>query len=332
MPMSFGPGWSDVTVVIPCHNAGAGLGRALDSVRHQGLLPAEIIVVDDASTDASADVAERHGARVERHDHQCGAAAARNTGLRASRTPLVALLDADDTWEPGHLATMRAAVESAPDAVLWLSGSTRVTATGEFAGVARVADAPRDVDALAILAQDVSPTTSGAVVARNAALALSGFDEAPDFLPCSCEDFDLWLRLAAAGRVRALDSVTVRYLVSDARRSQARLEANERARLHSVERALGREPVAAEAERQVWAATYADLGRWHLKHGTRRDARQRLRHAIAYAPRRPEPWAWLAVAMLPTAVVDAARRGARRARRRGAGTHNGASSSPPMAV
>lgn len=302
--------------MIPCHNAASDISRALQSIRNQSLVPAEVIVIDDASTDASSAVAQRHGARVERHRAQRGAAAARNTGLRAAATPLVAFLDADDAWEPHHLEMMRRGVSEAPDAVLWLSGSSRETSAGTFAGFAPAARHAQDVEPVHLLLQHVVATTSGAVVLRDAALAEGGFDESVDYVPSSCEDFDLWLRLAARGRVRALDTVTVRYLVSDAQRTAARLEGNERARLCSVSRALDGLHATAQTERQVWAATYYDLGKWHLKHGSRRTARRRLRSSLRYVPRQPQTCAWLAVSMLPPALVGLGRRAVRRARGR----------------
>ena len=95
-----------VTVVIPAYNRERMLARALGSALAQQPEPAEVIVVDDASTDGTAAVAEEMGARVIRHEHNSGEGAARNSGLASARREWIALLDSDDEWLPGHLAAL----------------------------------------------------------------------------------------------------------------------------------------------------------------------------------------------------------------------------------
>lgn len=97
---------ADVTVVVPVRDRAAALSHLLAALP-EGL---PVVVVDDASTspDAVADLARAHGARLLRHEHNRGPAAARNTGLRAVATPLVAFCDSDVVPEPGWLATLRA--------------------------------------------------------------------------------------------------------------------------------------------------------------------------------------------------------------------------------
>jgi glycosyltransferase involved in cell wall biosynthesis len=94
-----------VDVVIPCYNAAAHLRTTLDSVLAQTTRPHEIIVVDDGSTDASADIASAFAppVRVVRQAN-AGECAARNRGFVESRSEWVAFLDADDVWEPAKLA------------------------------------------------------------------------------------------------------------------------------------------------------------------------------------------------------------------------------------
>jgi len=108
-----------ISVVIPAHNAAAYLSESLDSVLAQTLPAAEILVVDDGSTDGTADVASRFGraVRVVRQP-QSGVSVARNIGLDRAAGDLIAFLDADDRWEPGKLATQVAAIDEQP-AALW---------------------------------------------------------------------------------------------------------------------------------------------------------------------------------------------------------------------
>lgn len=94
-----------VSLVIPCFNQAAFLPAAIDSALAQGEPPAEIVVVDDGSTDASAALAAACGGPVRLvRQANGGAAAARNAGVREARHGLLAFLDGDDLWPPGSLA------------------------------------------------------------------------------------------------------------------------------------------------------------------------------------------------------------------------------------
>ena len=97
---------ADVTVVIPAHDRAHVLPRALASVHGQTLRPAEIIVVDDGSSDETAAVAQQSGVTVLRHERSRGAGEARNTGICSATTRWIAFLDSDDEWAPHHLATL----------------------------------------------------------------------------------------------------------------------------------------------------------------------------------------------------------------------------------
>jgi glycosyltransferase involved in cell wall biosynthesis len=110
------PPGSLVSVVVPVRDGARHIGAALDSVLAQGALVGEIIVVDDGSTDASADVARAHGPAVRVIAHApSGAGPARNCGAAAARHPLLAFLDADDEWPAGRLADQCAALDAAPE-------------------------------------------------------------------------------------------------------------------------------------------------------------------------------------------------------------------------
>ncbi len=100
-----------VSVIIPAYNAQAFLGRAIQSVEAQSFRDFEIVVVDDGSTDGTADVARGFSSvRYVRGSHG-GEAAARNRGLAEARSELVAFVDADDEWLPEKLARQIAFME-----------------------------------------------------------------------------------------------------------------------------------------------------------------------------------------------------------------------------
>jgi glycosyltransferase involved in cell wall biosynthesis len=90
----------DVTVVIPAYLRAQSLGKAIESGIKHAQVPAEIIVVDDCSTDKTGEVCKGFGDKIRylRHSENRGAAAARNTGVRAASSEWIAFLDADDHW------------------------------------------------------------------------------------------------------------------------------------------------------------------------------------------------------------------------------------------
>jgi glycosyltransferase involved in cell wall biosynthesis len=96
-----------VSVVIPAHQAERFVGESIESVLAQDRPPAEVVVVDDGSTDATADVVEGFGEAVTllRHPDNRGEAAARNTGLAAASGAVIAMHDADDRMLPHRLRT-----------------------------------------------------------------------------------------------------------------------------------------------------------------------------------------------------------------------------------
>jgi glycosyltransferase involved in cell wall biosynthesis len=115
-----------ISVIIPVYNGGRFLAEAIESVLAQDLVPNEILVVDDGSTDDSLAVAQGFEPRIcIVSQSNAGVAAARNTGLDHASGEFVAFLDADDLMLPRRLAAQAAAMAlpSQPDVVLsahWL--------------------------------------------------------------------------------------------------------------------------------------------------------------------------------------------------------------------
>ena len=95
----------DVSVIIPSYNRGHLVGQTLESVLGQTRLPAEVIVVDDGSTDNTAEVVARFPAvRYQRIDNS-GVCRARNVGVQMARSSWLAFCDSDDLWEKDKLET-----------------------------------------------------------------------------------------------------------------------------------------------------------------------------------------------------------------------------------
>lgn len=104
-----------VSVIIPAYNRERLVGEAIDSVLAQEV-PLELIVVDDGSTDGTADVIASYGDAVRYvHQDNKGIAGARNTGIALARGPYLAFLDSDDVWMPEKLARQLAVLDRDPE-------------------------------------------------------------------------------------------------------------------------------------------------------------------------------------------------------------------------
>jgi len=105
-----------VSVIIPLYNKRNQIAHTLDCVLKQSFRDWEAIIVDDGSTDGSADVVMRFDdprIRMARQEN-AGVSAARNRGIEEARGEFVAFLDADDEWKPDYLSTQVAMTEKYP--------------------------------------------------------------------------------------------------------------------------------------------------------------------------------------------------------------------------
>jgi glycosyltransferase involved in cell wall biosynthesis len=202
-----------LTVIVPVFNRQHELERALSSILDQSALPAEIIVVDDASTEIVSIRPELGGplnVRLVRRDTNGGAAAARNTGLMLARTDWVTFLDSDDVWLPHSLEKRWALVEQdqrdkADDKVIY--GCSWVDC--DVDGTALRVRHPRGAEGPLDFAGGCwfSP---GSCVILNGARALELVGPQDETLR-RYEDFDWFLSLALAGfRLRLLPVVGAR--------------------------------------------------------------------------------------------------------------------------
>ena len=191
-----GPGPDQVTVVVPVKDRPAGLGRLLAALRRDragGL--GGVVVVDDGSADPAAVRAAAADARVVRHEQARGPAAARNAGLAAATTPLVAFLDSDVLPQPGWLPPLLAQLADPATAL----AAPRIVALDPAGWLARYEAVRSSLDlgpdpAAVVPRSRVAYVPSAALLVRRAAVG-AGFDERLHV----AEDVDLVLRLHAAG-------------------------------------------------------------------------------------------------------------------------------------
>jgi glycosyltransferase involved in cell wall biosynthesis len=200
-----------VSVVIPTHSRRKLLARTLSTVLNQTGVDLEVIVVDDGSTDDTADFLESVDdprLRVVTHDEPKGPSPSRNDGIEAARGGLLAFCDHDDLWAPSKLASQVAALEASPEAKWSCVGSVLVT--GDDLRIVRAWRSPRGPDvAAAVLANNVIPGGGSGVMADAALVReLGGFDPELRLAP----DWDMWTRLALASPVAVDDRPLVGYL------------------------------------------------------------------------------------------------------------------------
>ncbi|MCK4412845.1 MAG: glycosyltransferase family 2 protein [Candidatus Eisenbacteria sp.] len=251
-----------VSVVIPVHNRRDMVVEALESVLAQSYRHFEIVVSDDGSTDRTPaqvfatlgaepraiEILEQmnpgsirpfghvfsHGENtIQYHySHNRGLSAARNRGVRHARGYYVAFLEAEDLWDPTHLETHMAFLDSHPDA--YISHVAERPAKGGRRG-RRAHKTPPSSGWIFEQALTAAPVTiSSAVVHRSCFNECGFFDEN---LP-ACEDYDLWLRLAARHPIHFLDggvAVTRRSTRLD---SPSRGWSWERFRVYALEKAF----------------------------------------------------------------------------------------------
>jgi glycosyltransferase involved in cell wall biosynthesis len=183
-----------VSVVIPAYDRADLIGRAISSVQLQFPdPPAEVIVVDDGSRDATADIAEQLGARVVRHGSNKGTAASRNSGVVAATQPWVALLDSDDEWLPHHLGALwgmrNGYLLVANSALRCAADPSGDRVHGVVGRAPQVLNDPHSL----LFPGNIIPAS--AVMARRDAIESVGGFRPPD----GVEDLDLWIRILENG-------------------------------------------------------------------------------------------------------------------------------------
>ena len=121
-----------ISVILPAKNEAEGLQRTLSALRAQ-LPDAEVIVVDDGSTDATASVAAGHGARVLSAPYSMGNGAAIKRGARAAGGEVLVFMDADGQHDPAHIPRILARIESGYDMAVGARGAGGQASVGRGA-------------------------------------------------------------------------------------------------------------------------------------------------------------------------------------------------------
>jgi hypothetical protein len=265
-----------ITALVPTYNRPEATRRAIRSIQGQHpLRPAEILVVDDGSTDETADAAAELGVTVIRHERNRGLAAARNTGLAAAANRWVALLDSDDEWLPQHLANLWPVC----DGHCLVADSSLVMRGGRVDRVKGPARRTVLRDPSRLLVPENPITPSAAMVDRESAMAVGGFRSYSGVV----EDLSLWFRLLESGTGMLVPEPGAVYVVHD-----EQMSADPARMLAGVSELLSehcREPWCTTALLERWRGGLAwDAARRAARNGSRgRPLAIMLR--VALAPR-----------------------------------------------
>jgi glycosyltransferase involved in cell wall biosynthesis len=248
-----------VSVVVATYNYGRYLAGALESALGQTFSDLEVIVVDDGSTDDTAQVAARFTSdpRVSyvRTEH-VGQPGAKNIGIRRARAPLVAFLDADDVWMPDKLERQLPLFESAARPAVVFSERIQIDAEGRPL-VSPQPSFPRG-QVLAEIFLDNFICFSSVVVRRDVFESAGVFDESLAL----AIDYDLWLRVATRYSFDYVAAPLVKYRVGHPNLS-SRVEERLLTVLRIMERFLdecgGRRLLSPARVRRAYAQTYCHL-------------------------------------------------------------------------
>ena len=191
----------EVNVIIPTFNRALKVVRAVDSVLKQTYKDFEITVVDDGSTDNTSQLLAPFNAEITyiSHPNNKGVSAARNTGIKASQSPLIAFLDSDDYWLPEKLGQQVDFMKNNPNIQvcqtdeIWVRNGLRVNPKKKHKKPSGY------IFKQSLKLCLVSP--SAVMIRRHLFDDIGLFDEE---LPV-CEDYDLWLRISCNHEVHLIE-------------------------------------------------------------------------------------------------------------------------------
>lgn len=276
-----------VSVILPTYNRGATLSRAIRSVLAQTFADLELIVVDDASTDATPSIVAEHTdprLRYVRLEGRQGAARARNAGIEAARADWLAFQDSDDEWACGKLAAQLDATTSGshPMVCSWYLLLRPNGAEPELLGNRTW---PRDewpaLDCYRF--PFITPTW---LLRRSVFESCGGFDSGLRNL----EDWEFAFRLIRAGhRVAVVEqALVIKHSVGDS------LYHDARSRLPSLEAIFERHQALWATDARVQAYFLRDIGKLHCMNGDFGKGRRALFRSLRAAPTAQAAVHWLA--------------------------------------
>ena len=294
-----------LSVIVPTYNGEDYLSAALESIVAQSDPNIEVIVVDDGSTDRSADILK--GFTDSRltilTQKNRGVLAARNAGLAAATGEYIAFLDADDTWRPDCLEKLHRALTEHPECVLAYCGWQNIGLPGNRGNPFIPPDYEVDNKA-ELLLDDCRWPIHGALTRRDAIVAAGGFD--PTFP--TAEDYWLWLRIAITNKIARVPEVLAFYQHHGEQRSTARNQYQKALNRWQIRREfLKRHPEISGrlGHRRIRELTHGNLLEWGYKCYWASDldaARAIFRLVMRHGYGSVRDWKYMLPALLPLSL------------------------------
>ena len=293
-----------VSVVIPVYNGEKYIRQTLDSVFAQTFKNLEVIVIDDGSTDGTAEVVRSYGDKIVflRGNHS-GPATSRNRGIDSARGPLVAFLDADDLWSSDKIEKQVAIAQSHPEYGLITCDAPMFDAAGMIVSSQKKGRPVATGYVLKNLLQDNWVGTSGVMVRRECFDKVGMFYEEPFVWG---EDWVMWLRIAARYPIYFIDESLVHYRVHGGSYGHVSADKHFQDLLYYLEKLERTVPEFAQHREWVQDARFRLCWRaaWDHMQGLRPySAREKLWQSVRYRPMSPKAWALLGISCAPLPIL-----------------------------
>lgn len=202
----------DLTVIIPVYNAGLLIGRCLDSIFTQhGGYEVEVICIDDGSTDNSVEIIENRkepNISLLRQPNS-GPAAARNKGIAAAKGRYLALLDADDYWQPGFIAETVSFLDAHLECIAVSVAQRHITLSGDHLAPAYISESGHREEGFVLddfytFWSKYNHVCTGSITIRTKIAQQTGGQREELRI---CEDLEFWAYLATFGQLGFIPKV-----------------------------------------------------------------------------------------------------------------------------
>lgn len=189
----------EITVVIPTYNRYEVLQRALTSIYSQSYMPSEVIIIDDGSTDNTAEITKQFPHAKYYFQENSGVSSARNSGIKYSTCQWISFLDSDDEWHVDKLALQVEFHKQNPEILMSYTDEKWVREGNEVKVPKKYHKVGGDIFCECLSHCIIAP--SATLIHKDLLDKVGFFDEELEV----CEDYDLWLRVASGNRIGLID-------------------------------------------------------------------------------------------------------------------------------
>jgi glycosyltransferase involved in cell wall biosynthesis len=249
-----------VSVVMPVYDGERFLAEAIESVLGQSYGHLELVLVDDGSSDRSWEIAREYASRDARvrpfrNERNLGIVQTRNRAFAEADpgSEYFAVMDGDDVCMPDRIERQVAFLQAHPEHAIVGGNTLIIDEHGDQIGVRRY---PSAHEQIARVITRYNPIAQPTVMIRRSALdAVGRYSER---FP-RCQDYDLWLRMAARFKVANLDAYTLKYRISATQGKRTQLRATLKLTIELQRQWLFHAPFFRAANVAYWAAEHALL-------------------------------------------------------------------------